>query len=106
MSSEFTRSSIPTTKIIALGSVQTPLTSEQQQSIMPHEVPATVRLYLDGKIDQWFSRKDGAGVVFIVNATSIEEAGQILAVLPLAKASLMSFELIPVGPLFPLGMLL
>ena len=73
---------------------------------MPYEVPATVRLYLHGKIDQWFSRKDGAGVVFIVNASSVEEAREVLSALPLAQASLMSFELIPVGPLFPLGILL
>jgi hypothetical protein len=106
MSVEFTRSSIPTTKVIALGSVGSPLTPEQQQSIMPREVPDTVRLYLNGKIDQWFSRKDGGGVVFVLNVTSIEDARELLAVLPLAAASLMSFELIPVGPLFPLGMLL
>ncbi len=106
MSEEFTRSSIPTTKIIALGSVKAPLTPQQQQSIMPQEVPATVRLYLNGKIDQWFSRKDGGGVVFILNATPVEEARDLLAELPLAKASLMSFELIPVGPLLPLGILL
>jgi hypothetical protein len=41
---------------------------------MSHEVPDTVKLYLAGKIDQWYVRKDGKGVVFFLNLGSTEEA--------------------------------
>lgn len=98
--------SVPITKILALGTVKAPLTLEQQRDIMSQEVPDTLRLYLAGKIDQWFARQDGKGVVFLFNLTSVEETHSLLEVLPLGRANLMTFELIPVGPLFPLGLLL
>ncbi len=64
---------VPTTKILAIGHVVAPLTPEQRRSIMPREVPDTVRLYLAGKIDQWYVRQDGKGVVFLLNVTTTEE---------------------------------
>jgi hypothetical protein len=36
---------------------------------LPNEVRETVNLYLDGKIDQWYSLQDRRGVLFILNAT-------------------------------------
>jgi len=30
-------------------------------NVMPAEIRATVKLYLDGKIRQWYSRGDGRG---------------------------------------------
>src|SRR5712664_2919242 len=64
----------PTTKILALGSVTAKGTPEAIASVRPHEVRATVRNHLAGKIEQWFSQTEGRGVVFIVNATSTAEA--------------------------------
>ena len=98
--------SVPTTKILAIGSLNAPLREEQRRDIMSHEVPDTVKLYLAGKIDQWYVRKDGKGVVFILNLNSTEEAKTLLQQLPLGQAKLMSFDLIPLGPLSPLGLLL
>jgi hypothetical protein len=69
-------------------------------------VPDTVRLYLAGKIDQWWSRQDGKGPVFLMNATSVEEARALLATLPFGQAKLMEFDLIELGPLSPLHLLL
>lgn len=93
-------------KIMALGSVSAPLTDAQRQQYMPHEVPATLKLYLDGKIEQhWFSQ-DLPGVIFLMNVESLEEARAAVDALPLTAAKVMSFKLIPVGPLMPLGMLL
>jgi len=73
---------------------------------MTHEVPATARLYLTGKIDQWFVRQDNKGVVFLLNLDSIDKAHEMLEQLPLGQAHLMTFELIPLGPLSPLHVLL
>jgi hypothetical protein len=95
-----------TTRILAIGAVTSPLTDEERKTILPREVPATVGLYLQGKIDQWWFRADGKGVVFLLNLTSVEEAHDMLEALPLGVAKRMTFDLIPVGPLFPLGLLL
>jgi len=94
------------TKILAIGTVVAPLTPEQRKTIMTHEVPATARLYLTGKIDQWFVRQDNKGVVFLLNLDSIDKAHEMLEQLPLGQAHLMTFELIPLGPLSPLHVLL
>lgn len=100
-------SPVPITRVLAIGHLVAPLTPEQRQIMRPKEVPATLRLYLDGKIDQWWFRNDGkGGVVFLMNTTSIEEAQQALEVLPLHQAKLLTFELIPLGPLAPLHLLL
>jgi hypothetical protein len=76
------------------------------QNLLPKEVKATVALYLDGKIDQWWAKQDGTGVVFLLNVTSVEEAHEMLEKLPLGVAKRMSFELMPLGPLRPLRALL
>ena len=41
---------VPTTKILAIGQFTKPPTPEQLKEIFPKEVPATLRLYLAGKI--------------------------------------------------------
>ncbi|MEO5888851.1 MAG: hypothetical protein ABIQ31_01300 [Ferruginibacter sp.] len=73
---------------------------------MHQEVPATVKLYPEGKIDNWFSRIDQKGVVFIMNVASAAEAHKLLSILPLAEAGMVEFELIALGPLNPLRSLL
>lgn len=97
---------VPTTKILAIGRLAAVPTAEQMKLLGQREVPATVRLYLAGKIDQWYTLKNGAGVVFVMNVTTVEEAHGLLEALPLGQAHLMTFELIPIGPLAPLGLLL
>jgi hypothetical protein len=64
-------------------------------------VRETVQLYLDGKIDQWFSLQGRSGVAFILNVTDRAAAHDMLEKLPLGQAHLMSFELIPLAPLNP-----
>ena len=98
--------SVPTTKVLAIGSLNGPITEEHRKGIMSHEVPDTVKLYLAGKIDQWYVRKDGKGVVFLLNVSSSDEAKAMLDQLPLGQAKLMHFDFIPLGPLSPLGLLL
>ena len=98
---------VPTIKVIAIGSVSSTMApGTTAANIMPQEVSDTVRLYLGGKIDQWYSRKDVRGVVFLMNVSSVEEAHALLEKLPLGVAGIMKFELIPVGPLSPLNYLL
>jgi len=92
-------------KIIAIGSLVQPLTPEQKQQIMPKEVAATLKHYLDGKIEQfWFREKKGP--IFLMNVESIEQAKAELDTLALGAADLMAWELMPVTPLSPLGLLI
>jgi hypothetical protein len=95
---------IPTTKILAIGHIVP--NAKDRTAIMPSEVRETVKLYLAGKIDQWYVRKDQAGVVFLMNVATVKEAHDLLEALPLGKAGIMEFELIPIGPLSPLLYLL
>ena len=74
--------------------------------VLPEEVRATLKLYLDGKIQQWYARSDGRGVIFILNVTTDADAKAITDTLPLAKAGLATFEYTPLGPLAPLRILL
>ncbi|WP_445143327.1 hypothetical protein [Dyella sp. Tek66A03] len=97
---------VPIIKVMAIGSFQRRPTNDQLKAILPGEMSETGWLYLDGKIDQWYARQDQSGVVFVLNATTVDEAKQWLSVLPLVKANLMTFEFIPLGPLQPLGTLL
>jgi hypothetical protein len=95
-----------TTKVLAIGSWTAKATPETRPPIMPSEARDTMRLMLAGKIDQWFAKIDGSGAVFLMNVTNPAEAHALLENLPLGKADMMTFELIPVGPLWPLGLLL
>src|SRR6516164_3548390 len=97
--------STPTTKILAIGTVTPGVDPAKVLAILPNEVRDTVDLYLDGKIDQWYSQQERRGVVFILNVTDPATARDMLEKLPLGQAHLMSFELIPIGPLNPLRQL-
>ena len=73
---------------------------------MSREVPETVRLFLAGKIDQWWFRQDGRGPVFLLGVTTMEEAKSLMASLPLDVAGLIEYDFIELGPLRPLQLLL
>jgi hypothetical protein len=94
------------TKYLAIGHFPKPLTVEQFQTFMPKEVPATLQLYLDGKMEQFWLREDGNGVVFVMTTSTAEEAASLLKALPLGNADLLVFDLIAIGPLTPLGALI
>jgi peptidyl-tRNA hydrolase len=95
-----------TTAVLVIQTVKQGVTAQQVMAVMPAEIRATVKLYLDGKIREWYSRGDGKGVVVLVEAQTEDEARAILETLPLAKEQLMDTEYVPVGPLMPLRMLI
>ena len=94
------------TEVLVILTPRQGVTAEQIMAVMPAEVRATVKLYLDGKIRQWYSRGDGKGVIFLVDAKTEDEARAIMETLPLAKEQLMDHQYIPVGPLMPLRALI
>jgi hypothetical protein len=91
-----------TTEVLVILSPRQGVTPQQIMAVIPEEIQASVKLYFEGKIRQWYSRGDGKGVVFLVDAKTEDEARAIMETLPLAKEHLMDHQYIPVGPLMPL----
>jgi len=96
----------PTTRVLAIGTVVPGADLARLRALLPNEVRATVQLYLDGKIDQWYSLQGRPGVVFVLNVTDPDTAHDMLEQLPLGQAHLMTFELLPIAPLNPLRQLM
>jgi hypothetical protein len=95
-----------TTGVFALLKAKPGVTRERVMAIMPAEIRATVQLYLNGKIREWYSREDGKGGVFLLNTGDVAEAKSIMESLPLAKENMLDHEYIPIGPLMPLRLLM
>jgi hypothetical protein len=95
-----------TTEVMVILTAKQGVTRQQIMNVMPAEIRATVKLYLDGKIRQWYSRGDGQGVVLFLDVTTVDEAHAVMETLPLSKENLMDHEYIPVGPLMPLTALM
>jgi hypothetical protein len=95
-----------TTEVMVILTAKQGVTRQQIMNIMPDEIRATVKLYLDGKIRQWYSRGDGKGVIFLIDAKTVDEAHAVIDTMPLSKENLMDHEYIPVGPLMPLTALI
>jgi len=95
-----------TTAVLVIETPRQGVTAQQIMAVIPEEIRATVKLYLEGKIREWYSRGDGRGVVFLLEAKSEDEARAVMESLPLAKLQLLNQEYIPVGPLMPLRALM
>lgn len=96
----------PVTTVMATLKVAPGVSRDAIAQVMPSEVRDTVQLYLDGRITQWYSRADGTGVVFMIDASSVEAARDITDRLPLVKAGLASFDFVALTPLNPLRALI
>jgi hypothetical protein len=97
---------VKVTQVMAVLTVKPGIARPDVMKVMPEEVRETVLVYLDGKIDQWYAKGDGKGVVFFLRCTTVEEAKAIMEALPLHKAGYVDMEYIPVGPLAPLRLLI
>jgi hypothetical protein len=95
----------PTTAVLLRLTVKPGVDRPQVTKVMPEEIRDTVKLYLDGKIQQWYSLSDGKGVIFILNCGSVAEAKTLVEALPLAKANLVNLEYTALAPLTPLRLL-
>jgi hypothetical protein len=93
------------TGVMAILTVKPGVPRERVMAVIPAEIRETVRLYLNGKIRDWYSRGDGRGAVFLLDARDVAGASAIMDDLPLAREDLIDHEYIPVGPLFALGLL-
>src|ERR671930_460886 len=95
-----------TTAVMVIQTAKRGVTFQQIMAVIPAEIRATVQLYLDGKIREWYSRGDGKGVVLLLDTKDVAEAQAIMEGLPLAKENIMDHDYIAVGPLLPLRLLM
>jgi hypothetical protein len=95
-----------TTAVLVIETAKQGVSPQKIMAVIPEEIRATVKLYLDGRIREWYSRGDGKGVIFLVDAKTEDEARALIETLPLAKEQLMDHQYIPVGPLMPLRALM
>jgi len=92
-------------KVFAIASKSSNVAIEEVRKRLPNEVPATLKLYLEGKIEQfWF--RENMGPIFLMNVDTLDEARGILGSLPLVTEGLMTYEYMPVTPLSPLRTLI
>jgi hypothetical protein len=96
----------PVTRVLAIGTLTAKATPAALPAVLAREVPATLQLYLEGKIADWYAKPDQTEVVFLMNVSTVDAAKAILDPLPLGQAGMMTFELTPLSPLLPLGRLL
>lgn len=92
----------PATGVLTILTVRPDPSREAVMAALPAETRETVRLYLDGKITQWYGRGDGKGVVFVLNCTTVDEARAITDTLPFATMKLATFDYLVLTPLTPL----
>src|SRR5499427_3000892 len=83
-----------TTGVPALLTAKPGVKREQVMAVMPAEIRATVQLYLEGKIREWYAREDGRGAVFLLNTGDVGEAAAIMESLPLANENMLDHEYI------------
>ena len=95
-----------TTAVMVILTVKEGVTRDQVLAVMPAEIRQTVQLYLNGKIREWYSRGDGRGAVFLLNASDVADAHAVMEGLPLAQQKLMDHEYVALGPLMPLRLLM
>jgi hypothetical protein len=101
-----TPAAAPTTAVLVNLTIKPDVDRSQVLKVMPDEIRETVKVYLDGKIQQWYSRGDGRGVIFILNAATVADAKVVMENLPLSKAGLVTLEYTALGPLMPLRALI
>ena len=91
-----------TTSVLVTLTVKPEIARADLMKVMPEELRATIGLYLDGKILQWYGRADNKGVIFIVNATNVDDAKKVLEDLPFEKQGMVMSDYVALTPLTPL----
>jgi hypothetical protein len=89
-------------KVLVLDRILPGATEAKIKSLMKAEVAHAWGNYVNGTIREWYFRLDRPGAVIVLECASLEEARRCVNALPLAKAGLLAFECVPLGPFVPL----
>ncbi len=92
--------------VLALDRILPRATEDKVKRLLKEETLAVVKLHLGGQIRQWYFRQDRPGAVFVLEVNDLDQAQKLLDNLPLSKAGLVAYDLIPIGPYIPLATLL
>ena len=82
-------------KILALERELSEATTEQFQQYGKEEALRVWELYQQGVIRELYFRQDRSEAVLMLECDGVDEAEAVLQTLPLVKAGLITFELIP-----------
>jgi hypothetical protein len=85
-------------KLFCLSIAQPDAGLEKFMPYLKDEVRHTWQLYKSEVVRDIYFRKDLPGVVIIAESDSVEDCRKALDEVPLAKAGLISWDVIPVGP--------
>lgn len=85
-------------RILALDRPAAGARLESYRPYLLDEVRHTWAAYRSGLVRDIDFRQDRPGVVIFLECASVDEARHALAELPLARAGLLDFELVPLGP--------
>ena len=92
-------------QVLAVDKLLPEATPEKMANGLIEELHATIGLYLEDKIRQFYFRGDRNGIVLILEVDNLADARAILDGLPFVRDGLLDFDLIPLAPLRPLELL-
>lgn len=93
-------------KILAIDTVREDASPDVIRANFLKEVAHTIKMYLADVVREVYFRQDRSGTVMVLEAPSVEEARTLIDTLPLVRQGQIGFELIPLGPYVPLGLLI
>ena len=85
-------------KILAIEKETPGLTAEDFKPHAKAEAARVWELYQAGIVRELYFRQDRSEAVLVLECADIDEANRMLNSLPLVKAGLITFEVIPLGP--------
>lgn len=92
-------------KILVLDRPGPQTTPERITPLLAAETLHLWKEYLGDVVREMYFRRDRMGVVLVLECESVEAAQRHMSEFPLARAGVVDFELIPLGPFVGLGSL-
>jgi muconolactone delta-isomerase len=87
-------------KVLALDRIKPTATMDKMRPFFKEEAQQAYQLYMQGALRELYFRSDRPGAAIILECKNVDEARETLATMPLVKAGLLEFDVIPLGP-FP-----
>ncbi len=85
-------------KILAIGKDVPGTTAEQFKPHLKAEAARVWELHQAGVFRELYFRQDSPDAVLMLECADVEAANEVLNTLPLVKAGLITFDVIPLGP--------
>lgn len=85
-------------KIVAIGKLLPGAPEEKIYALLKEEAARAYELYTTDVFRELYFRTDQPGAVIMLECADVAAARKIIAALPMVKAGLTAFDLIPLGP--------